>query len=81
MFAATAILAGVAVAVSGVIGFIGLVVPHVVRLLVRSDHRKVPTVLGAIFTVLADLLARTIVAPQEMPIGAVLGAQDRSSPT
>ena len=63
------------------IGFVGLVVPHVVRLLVRSDHRKVlpvATVLGAIFTVLADLLARTIVAPQEMPIGAVFDRRERA---
>ena len=74
LFATTAALAGVAVAVSGVIGFVGLVVPHIVRLLIRSDHRRVLPVaalLGASFTVLADLLARTLVAPQEMPLGVV----------
>ena len=67
-------MAGVAVAVSGVIGFVGLVVPHIVRLMVGSDHRRVLPVgvlFGASFMVLGDLLARTIVAPQEMPIGVI----------
>ena len=74
LFVTTAALAGVAVAVSGVIGFVGLVVPHIVRLLVRSDHRRVLPVaalIGGTFTVVADLLARTLVAPQEMPLGVV----------
>jgi iron complex transport system permease protein len=74
LFLATSLLAGVAVAVSGVIGFVGLVVPHIVRLIVGSDHRRVLPVgvlFGASFMVLGDLLARTIVAPQEMPIGVI----------
>jgi iron complex transport system permease protein len=74
LFFATSLLAGVAVAVSGVIGFVGLVVPHIVRLMVGSDHRRVLPVgvlFGASFMVLGDLLARTIVAPQEMPIGVI----------
>jgi iron complex transport system permease protein len=74
LFVATSLLAGVAVAVSGIIGFVGLVVPHIVRLLVGSDHRRVLPVgvlFGASFMVLGDLLARTIVAPQEMPIGVI----------
>ncbi len=74
LFLATSLMAGVAVAVSGVIGFVGLVVPHIVRLIVGSDHRRVlPTgvLFGASFMVLGDLLARTIVAPQEMPIGVI----------
>ncbi|HEY4376936.1 MAG TPA: iron ABC transporter permease [Acidimicrobiales bacterium] len=74
LFIVASAMAGVAVAVSGVIGFVGLVVPHIVRLLVRSDHRRVLPVgmlVGASFMVLGDLLARTIVAPQEMPIGVV----------
>jgi iron complex transport system permease protein len=64
----------VAVAVSGVIGFVGLVVPHIVRLMVGSDHRRVlpvGAVFGAAFMVTGDLLARVIVAPQEMPIGVI----------
>jgi iron complex transport system permease protein len=74
LFIVTALMAGVAVAVSGVIGFVGLVVPHIVRLMVGSDHRRVLPVgmlFGASFMVLGDLLARTIVAPQEMPIGVI----------
>ncbi len=74
LFIVTSLMAGVAVAVSGIIGFVGLVVPHIVRLMVGSDHRRVlPTgvLFGASFMVLGDLLARTIVAPQEMPIGVI----------
>jgi len=74
LFFATSLLAGVCVAVSGVIGFVGLVIPHIVRLMVGSDHRRVLPVgvlFGAWFMVVGDLLARTIVAPQEMPIGVI----------
>ncbi len=74
LFVVTSLMVGVAVAVSGVIGFVGLVIPHIVRLLVGSDHRRVLAVgvpVGAAFMVGADLLARTIVSPQEMPIGVI----------
>ena len=74
LFFVSALMVGVAVAVSGVIGFVGLVVPHIVRLMVGSDHRRVLPVgalFGASFMVVGDLLARTIVAPQEMPIGVI----------
>jgi len=74
LFVVTSLMVGVAVAVSGIIGFVGLVIPHIVRLLVGSDHRRVLAVgvpLGAAFMVAADLLARTIVSPQEMPIGVI----------
>jgi len=74
LFLITSLMAGVAVAVSGTIGFVGLVVPHIVRLMVGSDHRRVlpaGVLFGASFMVLGDLLARTIVAPQEMPIGVI----------
>jgi iron complex transport system permease protein len=74
LFVVTSLMVGVAVAVSGVIGFVGLVVPHIVRLMVGSDHRRVlpvGVVFGGSFMVLGDLLARTIVAPQEMPIGVI----------
>ena len=67
-------LAAVAVAVSGVIGFVGLVVPHAVRLLWGSDHRRsspASALLGATFLVLADMAARTAAAPAELPIGVV----------
>jgi iron complex transport system permease protein len=74
LFVVTSLMVGVAVAVSGVIGFVGLVIPHIVRLLVGSDHRRVLPVgvlVGAAFMVVGDLLARTIVSPQEMPIGVI----------
>lgn len=67
---------GVAVAVSGVIGFIGLVIPHVIRLVAGADHRNVipgSALLGAVILTLSDLLARTIVAPAELPIGIITG--------
>lgn len=74
LFVVTSLMVGVTVAVAGVIGFVGLAVPHIVRLLVGSDHRRVlpvGVVFGAAFMVVGDLLARTIVAPQEMPIGVI----------
>jgi iron complex transport system permease protein len=74
LFVVTSVIAGVAVAVSGVIGFVGLVVPHIVRLSVGSDHRRtlpVGVLWGAGFMVAGDLLARTVVAPQEMPMGVI----------
>lgn len=70
----------VAVAVSGLIGFVGLIVPHICRLLFGADHRlllPLSMVCGAIMLVLADLGARTLLAPQEIPVGiltAALGA-------
>ncbi len=71
---AAALLTGAAVSVSGLIGFIGLVVPHIVRMLVGPDHRfLLPTVaiIGAIVLILADLLARVLLAPEELPVGIV----------
>jgi iron complex transport system permease protein len=73
-FATASLLTGAAVAVSGVIGFVGLVVPHVVRLLWGPDHRfLIPAslLLGAAFVVLVDAIARTIAAPTELPVGVV----------
>jgi iron complex transport system permease protein len=63
-----------AVAFSGLIGFVGLIVPHAARLLVGADHRRLlplATIGGAGFLLLADLLARTIIAPEELPLGVV----------
>ena len=71
---------GAAVAVSGGIGFVGLVVPHLLRLAIGPDHRRLlpnAALLGAGLLVLTDLLSRTIVAPAELPIGiltALIGA-------
>jgi iron complex transport system permease protein len=69
-----ALTVGAAVAVSGAIGFVGLVVPHLLRLLTGADHRfllKNSALLGAALIIGADILARNIVAPAEMPIGIV----------
>ena len=74
MFVLTAALTGITVAVSGVIGFVGLIMPHIVRLMVGADHRRaLPAVAlaGASFTIAADLVARSIIAPLELPVGIV----------
>ncbi len=71
---------GAAVAVSGGIGFVGIVVPHLLRLASGPDHRALlpnAALLGAALLILADVISRTIMAPAELPIGivtAVLGA-------
>lgn len=70
---ATALMIGGSVAVSGLIGFVGLIVPHLLRLVIGADHRAlVPAsaLLGAIFVMLADTLGRTVLAPIELPVGA-----------
>jgi iron complex transport system permease protein len=74
VYLAASILTGLAVSVSGAIGYVGLLVPHVMRLIFGSDHRiLIPTSAfgGAIAVVLADTLARTVVAPSELPVGAM----------
>lgn len=68
------LLTGAMVAVSGTVGFVGLMVPHTVRLIVGSDHRKVlpaATLVGAILVIWVDVLARTAAAPEELPMGVV----------
>ena len=70
----TALAAGASVAVAGAIGFVGLIVPHLVRLAIGADHRLVmpaSTMLGGTLLVVADIAARTIVIPAELPIGIV----------
>ena len=65
---------GVSVSVSGGIGFIGLIVPHIMRLLLGPNHKHLlPASLlaGAILLLVADTLARTIIAPSELPVGIV----------
>ena len=65
---------GAAVSLGGPVGFIGIVVPHLVRLLVGADHRVVlpaSALFGAAFLVGCDLAARTIMAPIELPVGIV----------
>jgi len=73
------LLAGTTIAVSGAIGFVGLMVPHVARLLVGSDHKKVlpiSALLGGILVIWTDVAARMVIAPSELPLGiltAIIG--------
>ena len=63
-----------AVAFHGLIGFVGIIVPHSVRLLVGGDHRRLiplSAIAGAAFLLFADIIARTIQSPQEIPVGIV----------
>jgi iron complex transport system permease protein len=77
--ATAALLASAAVSIAGLIGFVGLIIPHFVRMLLGNDYRVVipaSAVFGAILLVLADTVARIILDPQELPVGvltAVLG--------
>jgi iron complex transport system permease protein len=73
-FGTASLLAAAAVAVSGVIGFVGLIVPHVIRMLWGSDYRfliPAAALLGAAFLMATDAVARTAAAPNEIPIGVV----------
>jgi iron complex transport system permease protein len=76
IFVSGALLTGIMVAFSGVIGFVGLMVPHIVRMLVGGDYARilpVSALIGAIFLIWADIAARTIMAPEDIPIGIVTG--------
>jgi len=74
VFTVASILVGSSVAASGSVGYVGLIVPHLIRLLVGSDNRLVipfSAIAGAIFVVLADTIARVAIAPRELPVGAI----------
>ena len=73
-FGAASLVVGAAVAASGSVGYVGLIVPHLIRLSVGSDNRLVvplSAIAGAIFVVFADTIARTAIAPRELPVGAI----------
>ena len=77
VFVVVSLLTGVLVSLSGAIGFVGLMLPHVARFLVGAEHRRVLPVaalLGALFLVWVDVAARTWLAPQDLPIGIVTAA-------
>lgn len=77
LFLGTSLLVGTVVAISGAIGFVGLMIPHITRMLVGADHRRVlpiTALLGGVYLVLVDLVGRTIIAPQELPVGIVTAA-------
>ena len=74
VFGMASLLVGTAVAASGSVGYVGLIVPHLIRLAVGSDNRLVvpfSAIAGAIFVVLADTVSRTAIAPRELPVGAI----------
>lgn len=74
VFLGTAGMVGTAVAASGSVGFVGLIVPHIVRLATGSDNRTVlpfSALFGAAFVVIADTVARTVISPRELPVGAI----------
>jgi len=76
LFILASLLTGVAVSASGVIGFVGLMIPHLIRGVVDADHRfllPASALLGASFLVGADLIARTIISPRELPVGVITG--------
>ena len=76
LFLLASLMAGVSVAIAGVIGFVGLIVPHLLRMIFGSDYRILLVssfLVGGSFLVLSDILARTILSPNELPIGVITG--------
>ncbi len=74
VYIVASLLTGVAVSIAGAIGFVGLIVPHLMRLVVGADHRfllPACAFFGGGFLVLADTLARTLLAPQQLPVGVL----------
>lgn len=70
----SSVIVAACVSVSGIIGFVGLIIPHAVRLLLGSDHRVVlpfSAIGGALFMIIADTLARNLMPPAELPVGAI----------
>lgn len=76
LFFVASLLTGIAVSVAGVIGFVGLVIPHLVRLIIGNDYRILIAgsfLGGSIFLIICDTIARTIISPNELPIGVITG--------
>ena len=74
IFSITALATALSVTAVGVIGFVGLVVPHTVRLLIGSKHKYVipaSALLGGVLLVISDTIARTVLAPRQLPVGAL----------
>ncbi|MFJ4143145.1 FecCD family ABC transporter permease [Pseudomonas sp. NPDC089734] len=77
VFVSTSLLTGVLVSLSGAIGFVGLMLPHMARRLVGAEHRRllpVSALLGALFMIWVDVAARSLIAPQDLPIGIATAA-------
>jgi len=76
LFILSSLLAGICVAIAGVIGFVGLIIPHLLRLIFGTDYRILLVgsfLSGGAFVMLSDVVARTIIAPNELPIGVITG--------
>ena len=76
LFILASVLTGCSVSIAGIIGFVGLVVPHFIRMFVGQDHRILLVcsfLCGAIFLIFCDTLARTIITPLELPVGVITG--------
>ena len=74
IFVVAALMTGAVVSIAGLIGFVGMVVPHTVRMIVGADHRLLlpaSTLVGGMFLMVADTVARTVLAPTELPVGVV----------
>ncbi len=74
LYLLASVLTATAVSIAGSVGFVGLIVPHLVRLLVGTDHRRLlpaATLFGGLFLVVADTLARTVLAPRQLPVGVI----------
>lgn len=74
LYLLASVLTATAVSIAGSIGFVGLIVPHLVRLMVGSDHRLLipaAALFGGLFLVVADTLARTLLAPRQLPVGVI----------
>jgi len=73
-FLVVSLIIGLVVSFSGLIGFVGLIVPHLGRMVLGSDHRllmPVSALGGAVFLIAADTVARTIISPSELPVGVI----------
>ena len=76
LFVTASVVTGISVSVAGVIGFVGLIIPHLLRMVVGSDYRILLLTSflgGSIFIIASDIIARTIIAPNELPIGVITG--------
>jgi iron complex transport system permease protein len=74
IYVAASLLTGLAVSIAGAIGFVGLIVPHLMRLVVGADHRVLipaAALFGGAFLVIADTVARTVLAPRQLPVGVL----------
>lgn len=76
LFVLASLLTGLCVSVAGIIGFVGLIIPHIIRQLIGSDYRILllsSFLGGSIFLMVCDVLSRTLISPNELPIGVITG--------